>query len=235
MNHNANIIKSIENGYFVLTLMPSLQCSLDCPHCYLTKEERTNPYTMPVSEVISACSKIDRYYTNKGHNIKSKIHYAILDISKKKNVLAFMPKSRVSFSDKKRPKVYINGNGLDTQVFLQSEINGVFSEKIVYSKESDTGGVVELPPLWADHYGIVVSFGNSSAHNLEHKHVIQGHFNKPATRIFYKGGEFYDNSKSFPYTSIIGIADTIDDIQAILAYAAYEQNSERIPHPLGWG
>jgi len=165
------------------------------------------------------CVHIER---ERGHDIRAKVHYAILNMRKEKNILSFAPQSRVSFSDKRRPKVYVNGNGLDAQVILQSEINGIFSEKIIYSKKNDKGGAVELPPLWADHYGVVVSFGNQSAHNFEHKHIIQGHFNKPATRVFYKNGEFYDNSKSFPYLSIVGLAETIEDIKAILSYKAYE-------------
>ncbi|RMG24709.1 MAG: radical SAM protein [Methanobacteriota archaeon] len=54
--------RSIENGYFIFTLMPSLHCKLDCPHCYLTREQRRDPYIMPLNKLETVCRKIRDYY-----------------------------------------------------------------------------------------------------------------------------------------------------------------------------
>jgi len=43
-------VNTVESGYLVYTLMPSLKCSLDCPHCYLSKAERSNPYVIESPE-----------------------------------------------------------------------------------------------------------------------------------------------------------------------------------------
>lgn len=64
-------VNTVENGYLVYTLMPSLKCSLDCPHCYLSKVERSNPYVMPVEDLVRSCINIDSYYQE--HNISHKI------------------------------------------------------------------------------------------------------------------------------------------------------------------
>jgi sulfatase maturation enzyme AslB (radical SAM superfamily) len=53
---------SIESGYFVLTLMPSLFCKLRCPHCYLSLEQRKDRTVMAVEQLKTACEKIDAYY-----------------------------------------------------------------------------------------------------------------------------------------------------------------------------
>lgn len=62
---------SIENGYFIFTLMPSLRCSLNCPHCYLSLEQRRNSAIMAIPELKIAAQKVDEYYQEK--NIKEKI------------------------------------------------------------------------------------------------------------------------------------------------------------------
>ena len=62
---------SIENGYFIFTLMPSLRCSLNCPHCYLSKEQRRNSPIMAISDLKIACEKVDQYYQTK--NIANKL------------------------------------------------------------------------------------------------------------------------------------------------------------------
>lgn len=61
MNYN-NPKTSIENGYFIFTLMPSLRCSLNCPHCYLSKEQRNDKTILPVNKLAEICNKIKTYY-----------------------------------------------------------------------------------------------------------------------------------------------------------------------------
>lgn len=53
---------SIETGYFIFTMMPSLRCSLNCPHCYLTKEQRRSSEIMTIERLESACVKVRDYY-----------------------------------------------------------------------------------------------------------------------------------------------------------------------------
>ena len=69
-----DIIKqnSIEQGYFVFTMMPSLRCSLNCPHCYLTTDQRRNSPIMTVDQLEVACLKVADYY-NKKDDIKRKV------------------------------------------------------------------------------------------------------------------------------------------------------------------
>lgn len=62
---------SIENGYFIFTMMPSLRCSLNCPHCYLSLEQRRNSEIMSLDNLKVACEKVDEYY--KKSNIKDKL------------------------------------------------------------------------------------------------------------------------------------------------------------------
>lgn len=53
---------TIETGYFVFTMMPSLRCSLNCPHCYLSLDQRRNSKIMTLEELELACSKVANYY-----------------------------------------------------------------------------------------------------------------------------------------------------------------------------
>ncbi len=62
---------SIESGFFIFTLMPSLRCSLNCPHCYLTKEQRRNSEIMSIENLTITAQKVDEYYSKK--NIKNKV------------------------------------------------------------------------------------------------------------------------------------------------------------------
>ncbi len=62
---------SIESGYFILTMMPSLKCSLNCPHCYLTKEQRRSNDILSLLQLDIALNKIKAYYNKK--EIKEKI------------------------------------------------------------------------------------------------------------------------------------------------------------------
>jgi MoaA/NifB/PqqE/SkfB family radical SAM enzyme len=53
---------SIESGYFVFTLMPSLRCKLNCPHCYLSVDERRNSPIMSLEDLKVVCQKVFDYY-----------------------------------------------------------------------------------------------------------------------------------------------------------------------------
>jgi sulfatase maturation enzyme AslB (radical SAM superfamily) len=62
---------SIESGYFIFTLMPSLRCSLNCPHCYLSKAQRQSSEIMSLENLEKTSIKVDEYYQSK--NIKNKV------------------------------------------------------------------------------------------------------------------------------------------------------------------
>ncbi|MFC4236186.1 SPASM domain-containing protein [Thalassospira xianhensis] len=66
---------SIETGYFVFTLMPSLYCKLRCPHCYLSLEQRKDATILSVDKVSEACAKIDAYYQKKRLERKTIVNY----------------------------------------------------------------------------------------------------------------------------------------------------------------
>jgi len=69
---NIELQTSIETGYFIFTMMPSLRCSLNCPHCYLSVDQRRNSPIMTVDQMMVACNKVDEYYTEQKH-IKRKV------------------------------------------------------------------------------------------------------------------------------------------------------------------
>jgi sulfatase maturation enzyme AslB (radical SAM superfamily) len=60
------VAPSIEQGHFVLTMMPSLFCELDCPHCYLSKAERRNPLRLSNSHIRKVLKNVDDYYDRRG-------------------------------------------------------------------------------------------------------------------------------------------------------------------------
>jgi sulfatase maturation enzyme AslB (radical SAM superfamily) len=64
----------IEQGRLILTMMPSLYCKLDCPHCYLTKEQRHSKDCLSLEQIKITVEKIKHYYQSK------KIHNASIDI-----------------------------------------------------------------------------------------------------------------------------------------------------------
>lgn len=66
---------SIENGYFIFTMMPSLRCSLNCPHCYLSLEQRRNSPTMTIADLTIACQKVDDYYQKSAIQNKLMVFY----------------------------------------------------------------------------------------------------------------------------------------------------------------
>lgn len=66
---------SIESGYFVMTMMPSLFCKHRCPHCYLSLEERKNPAILRKEDLELTCRKIDDYYEKRKIERKTIIHY----------------------------------------------------------------------------------------------------------------------------------------------------------------
>lgn len=66
---------SIESGYFIFTLMPSLFCKLRCPHCYLSLEQRQDRTVMAVADLALICRKIHDYYQGRGIKQKKIICY----------------------------------------------------------------------------------------------------------------------------------------------------------------
>lgn len=58
-------MNNIEQGYFVFTMMPSLRCSLNCPHCYLTLDQRRNSQIMSLDEMEVSMKKVSDYYNEK--------------------------------------------------------------------------------------------------------------------------------------------------------------------------
>ncbi len=62
MHANLTIARTIEQGYFVFTLMPSLTCELNCPHCYLSLEQRRSHTRMSLTDLQIACERIAEYY-----------------------------------------------------------------------------------------------------------------------------------------------------------------------------
>lgn len=74
-NFNLEQQHSIEDGYFVFTMMPSLRCSLNCPHCYLTLEQRRTSITMPIFGINLACQKVAAYFDEKGIQNKTLVFY----------------------------------------------------------------------------------------------------------------------------------------------------------------
>lgn len=66
IRHGHQVGNSIEQGHFVLTMMPSLYCDLDCPHCYLSKDERRDPTRLSDEDLATVLKNIDTYYDEKG-------------------------------------------------------------------------------------------------------------------------------------------------------------------------
>lgn len=62
MARNDKFQSSIEDGYFIFTLMPSLRCSLNCPHCYLSKEERRSSAIMSIEDLETVCNSVREYF-----------------------------------------------------------------------------------------------------------------------------------------------------------------------------
>jgi len=73
--HSVQGIASIEQGYFVFTLMPSLFCKLRCPHCYLSLAQRKDRTIMAIADLRQACEKVDAYFTARGLSRKTIICY----------------------------------------------------------------------------------------------------------------------------------------------------------------
>lgn len=55
----------IESGYFIFTLMPSLRCNLNCPHCYLSLDQRRNSPIMSLTDLEICAKKVNAYYKTK--------------------------------------------------------------------------------------------------------------------------------------------------------------------------
>lgn len=66
---------SIESGYFVMTMMPSLFCHLRCPHCYLSLEQRRDKTMLSVEDVALTCRKVDAYWDGRGIATRTVVVY----------------------------------------------------------------------------------------------------------------------------------------------------------------
>ncbi|WP_255260228.1 MULTISPECIES: transcriptional regulator [unclassified Pseudomonas] len=53
---------TIENGYFVFTLMPTLHCPYNCKHCYLSKEQRADKSVMSLDDLRIVCRKVHEFF-----------------------------------------------------------------------------------------------------------------------------------------------------------------------------
>lgn len=62
---NSTNIENIENGHFILTMFPSLKCELNCPHCYLTKEQRSGKTYLSKELFTEMVIKVKDYYEAK--------------------------------------------------------------------------------------------------------------------------------------------------------------------------
>lgn len=56
---------SIESGRFIFTLWPSLYCPMNCPHCYLSLEQRRNKQMLSLEGIRLACEKVREYYESR--------------------------------------------------------------------------------------------------------------------------------------------------------------------------
>lgn len=66
---------SIETGLFIFTLMPSLKCSLNCPHCYLSLEQRRDDTIMSLDNLQITANKVVEYYEKRGIENKVVVFY----------------------------------------------------------------------------------------------------------------------------------------------------------------
>ena len=58
----------IEQGRLILTMMPSLHCKLDCPHCYLTQPQRRSKDCLGLEQIKTTVEKINHYYQSNNIN-----------------------------------------------------------------------------------------------------------------------------------------------------------------------
>ena len=65
-------MKSINSGYFVMTMMPSLRCKFNCPHCYLSKDERENSPVMSHSCIEGIARKVRDFYDSMSPQLPKK-------------------------------------------------------------------------------------------------------------------------------------------------------------------
>lgn len=66
---------TIENGYFVFTIMPTLHCPYNCKHCYLSKEQRADKSVMSLDDLRVICRKIYDYFEEQQPDQKTIIAY----------------------------------------------------------------------------------------------------------------------------------------------------------------
>lgn len=67
--------RTIENGYFVFTLMPSLYCQFNCKHCYLSLEQRRNKEIMTIESLEKIVIKVRDYYRTRNVQNKTIVAY----------------------------------------------------------------------------------------------------------------------------------------------------------------
>lgn len=60
--YDHDVPDTIENGYFVFTIMPTLQCPYNCKHCYLSLDQRRDTTIMTIDQMREACRKLDAYW-----------------------------------------------------------------------------------------------------------------------------------------------------------------------------
>lgn len=75
--YSVEVPDTIENGYFVFTIMPTLQCPYNCKHCYLSLEQRRDPTTMTIDQMRQVCLKVDQYWdeVNPPHRVVMVYNY----------------------------------------------------------------------------------------------------------------------------------------------------------------
>jgi len=163
------------------------------------------------------------FLDNMREPFSGKVNFRTINSNKDEfgTVLGSHPASQITFLKGRSPKLYINANGLDVNVILQSEKSGVFSERNIFSKKEQESIALEIPPAWAEHYGIAVAFEHCNAFNIEHKHIIQGHFCTESSVIHYKNGEFRRNGL-FPYASLVANVQNKEDIDSCAEFEYHE-------------
>jgi sulfatase maturation enzyme AslB (radical SAM superfamily) len=57
---------TVESGTLALSMMPSLRCSMKCPHCYLSEEQRRFSRVMAIDELETCMRRFDDFYTARG-------------------------------------------------------------------------------------------------------------------------------------------------------------------------
>lgn len=59
----------------MLTMMPSLHCGLNCPHCYLSTEQRRSTTRLSLDQITLVCAKVAEYYKERALSQKTIVCY----------------------------------------------------------------------------------------------------------------------------------------------------------------